>query len=112
MEDVQSVARAANHQLATVSTRLHQPVSNLLMSDTFALGYVFGVAEQASRHSNGSSQDEVSKKYIENVFANLVEDTKTAHSLILFVNHQRYEPAFEAGYLRGLTDLNHWVLPL
>ncbi len=107
---VERVAEAAVQQLKSCTKASAQSVSNLLLSDYFALGYVNGFAQQADRHVNMPDDERATKSYIEGVYVNLLDKPWTASNYVALSDFDRKNTIFHAGYQIGLTDLNDWVL--
>lgn len=103
------LANCLQQQIAALPLSVCRTSRDLLYNDTYALGYVFGFAEQASRYANGSRHDAFSRTYVETVFSGLFDARGTAENLVSFAVFQREDHVFGVGYRDGLSDLIKWV---
>jgi hypothetical protein len=104
------VASIVAQQLAMIPKSVCCSLPDLFLNDTFSFGYVFGFAEQASRHANDIRHDEMSRDYTEGVFGSLLKKPSAAKSFVSFASFLREDRLFEKGRQIGATDLNDWVL--
>ena len=104
------IGQAARYQLAPVSDIQIQSLCDLLLNDYFALGYIYGFAQQAGRHLNGPEAEDDIETYVHDVFAEALEKPWTAQNYLQLAHFEPKNAVFEEGFQVGTTDLNDWVL--
>ena len=104
------VARLLIDQCASLPKSVCRSRADMFLNDGHALGYAYGFSAQASRHAHGAAHDEMGRKYIEKVFAAVLEDTNKAQSFVTFSRFQFDDLNFDSGSATGIMDLNDWVM--
>ena len=104
------VSEAVQQQLASSLHPRFRSISDLLLNDHFALGYIYGFTQQANRHMDEQYDDHAEEYYVEGLFADLLDKPWTARSYVTLSEFERKNTTFDKGYRVGLSDLNDWLL--
>ncbi len=96
------------NQFEMAETNDRQAVTSILLNDGFVLGYVFGFADEASRHFNGRHHSRVGSDYIRQIFANVAQNDQRSETFVMFARLQLGDVVFRKGYGKAIRDLDLW----
>lgn len=110
LNDVKWVSHIALKQLADAPDGLNWSVSDLLLNEPFALGYVVGFAEHACWHLCKGNGEADCRDYLRTVIACMLGNEAAAESFLSFAVSKKGDRVFEGGYDEGMRDLDDLYL--